>query len=246
MRIASSALSDTGLVRRENQDTSGHFPHARLFVVADGMGGHRGGKQASEMAVSTVEERCAGAAPQADFEADLSRFVDAVREANRRIVERAGRDADLERMGTTIVGLLLDGADRGAVVHVGDSRLYRLRADLLELLTADHTVVSDLLRTSEISAAEASRHPYRHVLTRALGAASEVSVDVQRVDVRPHDLYVLCSDGVSGMLAEDEIARILLAHRDDPQAVCRELVAAANRAGGKDNATAIAVACAPD
>jgi len=246
MRIASSALSDTGLVRRENQDTSGHFPHARLFVVADGMGGHRGGKQASEMAVSTIEEHCAGAAPDADFEAGVSRLVDAVREANRRIVERARRDADLERMGTTIVGLLLDGAGCGAVIHVGDSRLYRLRDDLLELLTADHTVVSDLLRNSEISAAEASSHPYRHVLTRALGAAPEVSVDVQRVDVRPHDLYVLCSDGVSGMLAEDEIARILLAHRDDPQAVCRELVAAANGAGGKDNATAIAVACAPD
>jgi PPM family protein phosphatase len=246
MRIASSALSDTGLVRRENQDSNGSFPSCHLFVVADGMGGHRGGKQASEMAVSTIAERCAASPLDGDFDARLSRLIEAVREANRRIVERGARERDLERMGTTIVALLLDGLGRGAIVHVGDSRAYRLRDGVLELLTADHTVVSDLLRSSEISPAEASNHPYRHMLTRALGAARDVTADVRDVELRAGDLYVLCSDGVSGMVAENEIQQILLAHYADPEAVCRELIAAANRAGGKDNATAIAVFCAPD
>jgi len=246
MKIASSALSDTGRVRRENQDSSGYFPDCNLFVIADGMGGHKGGKQASQMAVATLEERCVAAPAEPDLELGISRLVEAIRDANRRIVERGVQDEDLSRMGTTLVALLLDGLGKGAVLHVGDSRAYRLRDDDLELLTVDHTVVSDLLRRNEISEAEASAHPYRHVLTRALGAAQEVSADVQRVDLRPGDLYVLCSDGVSGMLSEDEIKVILAANRHDPDALCRELIAAANQAGGKDNATAIAVLCAPD
>jgi len=246
MKIESFALSDIGRVRQENQDSSGYFPTRNLFVVADGMGGHKGGKQASEMAVATVEERCMPSRDIADPAEAVSRLVDAVRDANRRIVARASQDSDLSRMGTTLVALLFDGAGRGTVVHVGDSRAYRLRDDRLELLTTDHTVVSDLLRNHDISETEASVHPYRHVLTRALGAAGDVSPDVQQLDVRPGDLYLLCSDGVSGMLAESEIKGILVADRDDPEAACRELIAAANRAGGKDNATAIAVRCAPD
>jgi protein phosphatase len=244
MKIASFALSDIGRVRRENQDSSGYFPDRNLFVVADGMGGHKGGKQASEMAVATIEERCASASAVADLEAGISQLVEAIHDANGRIVERGSRDDDLSRMGTTLVALLLDGLGKGAVAHVGDSRAYRLRGDELELLTVDHTVVADLLRRNEISEAEASAHPYRHVLTRALGAAHEVTADVQHLELRPGDLYVLCSDGVSGMLSEEEIKVILTAHRDDPEAVCRELIAAANRAGGKDNATAITVVCA--
>jgi protein phosphatase len=246
MKIASSALSDIGRVRRENQDSSGHFPDRNLFVVADGMGGHKGGKQASEMAVATIEERCVAAPAGADLEVRISQLVEAIRDANGRIVERGSRDDDLSRMGTTLVALLLDGLGKGAVAHVGDSRAYRLRGDDLELLTVDHTVVADLLRQNEISEAEASAHPYRHVLTRALGAAREVTADVRHLELRPGDLYVLCSDGVSGMLSEEEIKAILTAHHDDPQAVCRELIAAANQAGGKDNATAIAVVCAPE
>jgi protein phosphatase len=244
MKIASFALSDIGRVRRENQDSSGYFPDRNLFVVADGMGGHKGGKQASEMAVATIEERCASASAVADLEAGISQLVEAIHDANGRIVERGSRDDDLSRMGTTLVALLLDGLGKGAVAHVGDSRAYRLRGDELELLTVDHTVVADLLRQNEISEAEASAHPYRHVLTRALGAAHEVTADVQHLELLPGDLYVLCSDGVSGMLSEEEIKVILTAHRDDPEAVCRELIAAANRAGGKDNATAITVVCA--
>jgi protein phosphatase len=247
MKIQSFVLSDVGRVRRENQDSSGHFPAQNLFVVADGMGGHKGGKQASEMAVAVVEERFRGApSGPVDFELSLGVLVEAVCEANRRIIERAASESELHRMGTTLVALLLDAVNSGAVVHVGDSRAYRLRDGQLELLTSDHTIVNDLLRNNEISEVEASNHPYRHVLTRALGASAEVAPDVRRIEVRPDDLYVICSDGVSGMLTPDQILEVLVAHRDDPEAACRELIDAANRAGGKDNATAVAIHCAPD
>jgi len=243
MKIASFALSDIGRVRRENQDTSGSFPRHNLFVVADGMGGHKGGKQASELAVATIEERLRGIDERADLSSAVANLLEAIGDANSRIVQRGAESEALRRMGTTLVALVLDGGAEGAVVHVGDSRVYRHRETGLELLTLDHTVVSDLVRGHEITAAEASTHPYRHVLTRALGADDEVSPDVRRIDVRAGDVYVICSDGVSGMLEAADIESIVSSRRNDPEAVCRELIAAANRAGGKDNATAIVVRC---
>ncbi|MGH7898628.1 MAG: PP2C family protein-serine/threonine phosphatase, partial [Candidatus Binatia bacterium] len=204
MKVQSSALSDVGLVRRENQDTSGHFPESNLFVVADGMGGHAGGKQASQMAVETIEECVAAATlPVQGFDLDqvIARFLDAIKIANRRIVDRAATDTGLHKMGTTLVALLLDGKGSGAIIHIGDSRAYRLRGGELELLTTDHTLVSDLLKSNEISESEASEHPYRHVLTRALGAAEDATADVRKIDIAPDDLFVLCTDGISGMVA---------------------------------------------
>jgi protein phosphatase len=245
MKIVSFALSDVGRVRRENQDSSGHFPDRNLFVVADGMGGHKGGKQASEIAVATIAERLVAAPDSGELADRTERLVEAVRDANRRIVERGARESDLNRMGTTLVALLLQ-EDEGTIVHVGDSRAYRLRDGELAQLTTDHTLVADLLRANEISEAEVSTHPYRHVLTRALGAAEDVAADVSRLEVRRGDVYVLCSDGVSGMLSQSEIHAVVSAHVDDPEALCRELIAAANQAGGKDNATAIVVRCAAD
>jgi serine/threonine protein phosphatase PrpC len=245
MKILSFALSDVGRVRRENQDSSGHFPDRKVFVVADGMGGHKGGRQASEMAVATISERLIDGPDYTMLTERTDRLVDAIRDANRRILERGASDTDLNRMGTTLVALLLE-QNEAAIVHVGDSRAYRLRDGELSQLTADHTLVADLLRANEISEAEASSHPYRHVLTRALGAAEDVNADVCRLDVRQGDVYVLCSDGVSGMLSESEIQAIVLAHHDDSEALCRELIGAANQAGGKDNATVVAVRCAAD
>lgn len=246
MKIESFALSDVGRVRQENQDSSARFVSHGVFVVADGMGGHKGGREASETAVAALEERFVDGAERAAFEPSLQTLVAAVGEANRRIRERAAQDAALDRMGTTLVALLLDGDGTAAVVHVGDSRAYRLRDDALELLTNDHTVVNDLVRNHDISEAEASVHPYRHMLTRALGPSADVAPEVRRIEARSGDLYVLCSDGISGMLSREAIREILLQHRDDPEQVCRHLIEAANQAGGKDNATAIAVRCAPD
>ena len=246
MNIQSFGLSDIGRVRQENQDSSGYFPAAKLFVVADGMGGHRGGKQASEMAIAAVAECSAAWSAQTTFEQALTSLLEAVTSANRQIRERAAREPELTRMGTTLVALLFDGAEGGAVIHVGDSRAYRLRGGDLELLTSDHTIVNDLLRNKDISEAEAKAHPYRHVLTRALGVERDVKPDVQKLAVQPGDVYVLCSDGISGMLPAAEIRDTLLAHQDDPNTLCQKLIDAANRAGGKDNATAIAVRCSGD
>lgn len=240
MRFESFSLSDVGRVRRENEDSSGYFPEWNLFVVADGMGGRAGGKQASQVAVDTIGERFRAADTR---EADV--LIEAIEQANHRILDLASADAALEGMGTTLVALLL-GEGAAAIAHVGDSRAYRLRDGRVDQLTTDHSLVADLVRRNDISEAEARIHPYRHVLTRALGIRDRVNPDLVRVDVRPGDLYVLCSDGVYGMIDRVELERLLIGHQGDPERVCRELVAAANAGGGKDNATVVAVHCLAD
>lgn len=243
MRFESFALSDVGRVRSENEDSSGLFPEWNLFVVADGMGGHVGGKEASQVAVDTIAERFRAA--KLLRSEDRAVLLEAIAEANRRIRDRAERDPGLRGMGTTLVALLLDQGT-AAVAHVGDSRAYRLRDETVEQLTADHSLVADLVRRRDISETEARVHPYRHVLTRALGMADEVAVEVSETDVRAGDLYVLNSDGVYGMLSRDEFDRLLIENSGKPEQVCRELVAAANTHGGKDNATVVAVRCIGD
>jgi PPM family protein phosphatase len=240
--VRSAAGSDIGRRRAANQDSA--YTSSRLLAVADGMGGHAHGEVASAVAINAVAEVDASLDGVDLQNVDLlSTLGTAMDTAAQRLTDVADSDPALRGTGTTLVALLLDGDHEGAVVHVGDSRAYRLRGADLEQLTPDHTLVADLLRNHEISEEEANTHPYRHVLTRALGSDTDIDAEVRRFGVEPGDLYVLCSDGVSGMLAEDELKSILVDHRDDPEAVCRELIAAANRAGGKDNATAIAVFC---
>jgi PPM family protein phosphatase len=240
MNVESFVLSDVGRVRRENQDSNGCFREHRLFVVADGMGGHAGGAHASRLAVATIGERFGSAAAPVAGAAAERALVAAIGEANQRIVEQASRETSLQGMGTTLVALLVD-EHSATIVHVGDSRAYLVRDGSVRPLTADHSVVADLLRNRDISEAEARVHPYRHVLTRALGVANEVTPEISRIDLRDADLFLLCSDGVSGMIPPDELQRFLLAHRDDPAELCRRLINAANDAGGRDNATALAV-----
>ncbi len=252
MKIHSSSLSDSGLVRRENQDSSGFFPDRRLFIIADGMGGHVGGKQASQLAVQTLEERFTGSeaepprSSRADEDPAVSRLIDGIHEANRRIFEHAAADEHLRGMGTTLVAMLFSGDSKAIIAHVGDSRAYRLRDGRVEQLTRDHSLVADLLRNHEISESEASTHPYRHMLTRALGIAAQVSPDVTELDVRVGDLYVLCTDGVYGMISPEDLARTMSDHQNDPDELCRQLIAAANAGGGKDNSTAVAIRCVDD
>ncbi|MGH7804858.1 MAG: Stp1/IreP family PP2C-type Ser/Thr phosphatase [Candidatus Binatia bacterium] len=249
MNIQSAFLSDVGRVRRQNEDSVAVLPDERLFVVADGMGGHAGGKRASETAVETVvshvrqtlHTRTAGnlAPPRINRE----QLVEGILRANHRILELARMDSSLHGMGTTVAALLIEGEREGAVVHVGDSRVYRLRGDRFEQLTADHSLVADLVRRGEISDEEARHHPYRHTLTRALGAGADVQPEVLHVDPAVGDLYILCSDGVYGMLDDEQLNALAVANRDDPAALCRRLIDEANAAGGKDNASAIVVLC---
>ena len=248
MNIRSASLSDVGRVRRQNEDSIAVLDAERVYVVADGMGGHAGGKRASETTVETVVRHIREATPtqpsaSASPQVDRRELVEGIHRANRRIVELARADSSLHGMGTTVAALVIESEDAGAIVHVGDSRVYRLRGDRFEQLTADHSLVADLVRRGEISDEEARRHPYRHTLTRAVGASSEVQPEVLPIDLAAGDLYLLCSDGVYGMLDDDELRRLALEDRNDPPALCRSLIDAANAAGGKDNASVIVVLC---
>lgn len=230
MRFA--ALSDVGKVRESNED----FYHAdgRLFIVADGMGGHRAGEVASLAAVEeflSCERESRGEDP-------LRRLRGCLQAANRAVVEMASRDPGLQGMGTTFTVLLLD---RGAYLgHVGDSRAYLLREGELNPLTRDHSLVQKMVQEGFITPLEARRHPRRNIVLRALGLSTDIDADLVRVDVRPGDRILLCTDGLSSQLEDGEIARLLLEVEDPEECVAR-LVEEANARGGDDNVTVVLV-----
>ena len=231
MRIADSAgTTDAGRKRRRNEDAFVHDPP--LFAVADGMGGAKAGEVASRLAAAAFREF-----HEADELGPEERVTAIIQEANRRIYERARSDAQASGMGTTITAALLVG-NGVAVGHVGDSRAYRLRGDQLEQLTEDHSLVADLVRSGRLTAEEADTHPQRSVITRALGTDPEVDVDTFTVEAEPGDLFLLCSDGLTTMVADEEITDIVRGADDLAQAT-KALVKAANRAGGEDNITVV-------
>jgi protein phosphatase len=232
-RIETASLTDVGRRRASNQDAFGGLlapSGARLLVVADGMGGHAGGETASRLAVETVEEFVGGSAGDPTW---LLRT--ALEAANRRVLEQARSDPSLTGMGTTGVALLFQPGGSAWVAHVGDSRAYRLRDGRLEQLTPDHSLVAEFERRGLITAEEARVHPRRNEVLRCIGVDSEVDVDVAPVEVRSGDQYLLCSDGLCGVLTDEEIAAELL--RAAPEAAARRLVDAANERGGPDNIT---------
>lgn len=237
--VSIAGTSHTGRVRLTNEDAFDRFDDpARdeiLLVVADGMGGHRGGEVASAMAVGTLGDMCREG--DGDGPARLSA---AIERANVEIFERAGSTRRLKGMGTTVVALLVSEHGPSFVAHVGDSRLYRLRDGSLEALTVDHSLAGQLLHNGEITADEARSHPRRSVLTRAVGVGKRVQVEVAPLDVGGADTFLLCSDGIYEMLPDDEI-RAVLANAPDAHTAVAWLVDTANQAGGKDNATALVV-----
>jgi PPM family protein phosphatase len=225
-----AGVTQTGNVRRMNEDA---FLIAEpLFVVADGMGGAQAGEIASRMAADEFErlDPAQGGGEQA--------LREVIGLANRRILERAHSDPGLAGMGTTVIAALVSADGRVAFGHVGDSRAYLLRSGELRQLSEDHSLVSELVRSGELSEAEAERHPQRSVITRALGADPDVQVDTFTVDGRAGDVVLLCSDGLNTMVDEATIGR-LMASGDSAEAIARELVRAALAGGGEDNVTAI-------
>jgi PPM family protein phosphatase len=236
MMISDSAgTTDAGRKRRRNEDAFVHDPP--LFAVADGMGGAQAGEVASRLAAAAFREF-----HEADQLEPEERVAAIIQEANRRIYERARTDAQASGMGTTITAALLVG---GTVVvgHVGDSRAYRLREGRLVQLTEDHSLVADLVRSGRLSPEEADTHPQRSVITRALGTDAEVDVDTFTVDAEPGDLFLLCSDGLTTMVADEEITKII-AEADTLAEATKALVKAANRAGGEDNVTVVLLSLA--
>ena len=228
-----AARSDPGRRRRQNEDAYVCAPP--LFAIADGMGGAQAGELASRLAKAAIEEAAAAAV-------DEEGLVEAVQTANAKVFERARQDPSAAGMGTTATVAVVD--ERAATVtlgHVGDSRAYHLRDGQLEQLTSDHSLVGELIRSGRLTEDEAAVHPHRSVITRALGTEPDVDVDVERAALAPGDLLLLCSDGLSGMVRDDEIVRILDAAGREPDAAADALVRAANEAGGIDNVTVVLV-----
>jgi PPM family protein phosphatase len=231
MRIVDSAGStDAGRKRRRNEDAFVRDPP--LFAVADGMGGAQAGEVASRLAAAAFREF-----HEADELDPEERLVAIIQEANRRIFERARSDAEASGMGTTITAALVSGSGV-AVGHVGDSRAYRLREGRLEQLTEDHSLVADLVRSGRLTPEEADTHPQRSVITRALGTDREVDVDTFTVEAAPGDVFLLCSDGLTTMVDDEEVSQTV-ASADTLDQAAKGLVKAANRAGGEDNITVV-------
>jgi serine/threonine protein phosphatase PrpC len=232
MRIGRAAWrTDTGRRRMRNEDAYVFEPP--LFAIADGMGGARAGEVAAGIAAAALREGRRDAIDEATLEASIA-------EANRRVWERSLADPATAGMGTTVTVALVD-APAGEVVfgHVGDSRAYRLRGDELEQITTDHSLVAELVESGVLTPEEAERHPQRSAITRAVGTESAIEVDVFRVPAELGDLILLCSDGLTDMLSEDEIAAALVEAGRDPEAAADRLVAAANARGGEDNITVV-------
>jgi serine/threonine protein phosphatase PrpC len=231
MRIADSAgTTDAGRKRRRNEDAFVLDPP--LFAVADGMGGAQAGEVASRLAAAAFREF-----HEADELEPEERVGAIIQEANRRIHERARSDAQVSGMGTTLTAALLTETNV-ALGHVGDSRAYRLRHGALEQLTEDHSLVADLVRSGRLAPEEADTHPQRSVITRALGTDPEVDVDTFTVSAEPGDVFLLCSDGLTTMVGEEEIVETIRDAESLDQAT-KALVKAANRAGGEDNVTVV-------
>ena len=226
-----AAGTHVGVTRQVNQDSYATAPG--VAVVADGMGGHRGGEVASAIAAKEMISR---------FDApELDALVTGVGHANRRILDEAAADPKLHGMGTTVVALgLIDVADGVALgaINVGDSRMYRLTGNVLEQLTEDHSLVEALVREGRITAAEAKVHPQRNIVTRALGVIEHVEVDSFHFVPKIGDRYLLCSDGLFNEVDANTIATIL-ATEADPEAATQKLIAAANEGGGRDNITTV-------
>ena len=231
MRVGRAAgVTDTGRRRLRNEDTFVCAPP--LFAVADGMGGARAGEIAAGLAAAALEEADAEArGPEA--------IVGLITEANRRIWERSITDPETTGMGAVVTAALVDPDGRVAIGHVGDSRAYLLRDGMLEQLTTDHSLVAELVSSGVLTPEEAERHPQRSAITRALGTEPSVEVDAFTVDSRPGDVFLLCSDGLSTMVADADVASLIEEAKGDLESAADKLVATANARGGVDNVTVV-------
>jgi PPM family protein phosphatase len=248
VEVKTAGLTHVGRQRQHNEDSFLVENTARLFLVADGMGGHAAGEIASRIAVDSISEFILhtkeddGTWPHAydeHFKRSTNRLMAAVRMANTRVLEAMRKDARLRGMGTTVVAAIADG-DIMSFAHVGDSRAYLIRDNTLTRITNDHSWVFEQVQAGMLTEAEAEKHPLRNVITRALGGALQVNPDASEIQAKPGDMFLLCSDGLTGMVPEEEILKIV-AENADPVVACQKLIDEANERGGLDNITAILV-----
>ena len=248
MRVSSASATDTGLRRLTNEDCFSVREELRLFVVADGMGGHVAGEIASQAVVegivAFVEATQAMSPDQTwpiPFDPEQSVNANRLRAGfqmgNRRLAAQIASSSELRGMATTAVSVLIDGGT-GTLAHVGDSRVYRLRDGQLDRLTRDHSWVEDQIRVGALSETAARRHPWRNIVTRSLSGSEDLDVDIQEVALRSGDRLLLCSDGVFTVLDDDQIGEVLR-RETDLHSLCHALIQGANDGGGPDNVTAV-------
>lgn len=249
MRLTCAALTDPGRRRENNEDSFCVREDLGLFLVADGMGGHVAGEIASKLAVDEIERLIEASAAAASAPGNAappragrdpgSRLDAAFAQANRKLADRMAADASLHGMATTAVALLAGGRS-AALAHVGDSRAYRWRSRDLVRLTRDHSWVEDQIRSGVLTPDAARRHPWRHVVTRALAGTPDADAEVLDLALEPDDRVLLCSDGLSSVVSDDGIAAVLREARPAAD-LCAELVRLANAEGGPDNVTVVLV-----
>lgn len=245
-----TGLSDVGKKRRRNEDFLALLPERGIAVVADGMGGHPGGDVASRLAAETarevLDEALVVAVPGGDdFTGRMRSAMElAVQLAHRQIRAHGEEEPELRGMGTTLTAIVMDDGGRWVIGHVGDSRAYRLGPDGFSQLTRDDTWVQQRVESGDILPENAGRSPFAHLLTQCLGLDDEPASQILSGEAQPGDVYLLCSDGLVGMVPDDRIAEALgRLQRDEssPDEALAELIAAANEAGGQDNITAALV-----
>jgi protein phosphatase len=252
VRIVSGGQSDVGQQRANNEDCFRIVQPLNLFVVSDGMGGEAHGEIASAMAVETVVKACMGEETETvavsvemppDWSDQTRRLVNAAHLANKKICESAEANPQQQGMGATLTAAWIN-EEKLSVVHVGDSRVYLLRSGVLQQLTSDHSLVAEQVRRGILTAAEAEHSELQSVLLRALGTQPEVEVDAEEHTLFPGDILLLCSDGLTRMVAEQKIAATLQS-KSDPVRAAEKLVALANENGGADNVTVVVVHLEP-
>jgi protein phosphatase len=248
-RIEVAGETNVGRKRNHNEDNFGILVEYGLFMVADGMGGHASGEVASKMAVDALQEFFA--ATQEDPERtwpykmdrtkgyEENRLITGIKLANLRIYETAQREARKRGMGTTFVGIFTAN-DGIYIAHVGDSRAYRFRDNKLEMLTEDHSLLNDYIKMKRLTPEEIANFPHKNVIVRALGMKDTVKVDTRFEIPQLNDIYLLCSDGLSGPVLDPDIAEILSKH-SDIQAATSKMIERANENGGPDNVTCVLV-----
>ncbi|MBR1408839.1 MAG: Stp1/IreP family PP2C-type Ser/Thr phosphatase [Clostridia bacterium] len=229
--MTAAVRSDIGLIRTQNEDSAWYDEKTGLFAVADGMGGHLAGEVASAMAVDAIRHMA-----EEKQKASFSALSDAFDKANAAILDHAEQHAECRGMGTTL-SVLWVLQEKALIAHMGDSRIYRLRDGKLEQVTRDHSLVQELVQAGIITKEEARVHPRRNIITRALGTEWDNQPDLILEDCRPGDCWLLCSDGLTGMVTDDAIADVL--NRQAPEEAADTLVRLALEAGGQDNITLI-------
>ena len=250
MKIRFAGSSHVGMKRQANEDNFFLLGKENLYVVADGMGGHSSGEVASQIAVEALANFFVDTSRDTEITwpfredkalgYDENRLMTGIRLSNRRVFEMAQSDLRFRGMGTTIVGMSC-GSEGALFGHVGDSRGYCIREDGIFQLTEDHSLLNDYMKVHALTPEEIEAFPHKNVIVRALGMKDDVAVDLIPVIPRVNDIYLLCSDGLSGMISDEVIWSSVRENRDDLEKACQDLIAKANAAGGTDNVTAVLV-----